>query len=311
MDVGPGISDFPPESTSATRLSSARLSSPTSTSPKTQRPRSGSGDDPGWRASATAAHRSVADIGPTKLALTTPRLSATIDDRDGVDVVLAVQRLSQPGTRHRPRRPRCTPGPWPCAAHRRTHRTRPRRTRRQATARRPRRSRRGRSVPGAEKTGCVGASTDTPTAQDGTNDQGTDEHRRRRWRTDPPRQPGRANEPDRPRRSGLRGSSRSTNISLRRFDDQGMSERGRIRHADRDHSPCGQIDRLHAGDRDLTAGTEGLDRDGSLGSRGVQHDEHVGTARSVPIAMLQRFEANDERRTHDDSGRTRCRRSGG
>ena len=41
------------------------------------RPNPGSGDEPGLRTSATAAHRSVALIGPTKLARTTPSASAT------------------------------------------------------------------------------------------------------------------------------------------------------------------------------------------------------------------------------------------
>ena len=63
-----------------------------------QRPRPGSGDEPGWRSSATAAHRSVAEAGPMKLAPTTPPGIGHHHDRDGLDGVLAVQRRAAPST---------------------------------------------------------------------------------------------------------------------------------------------------------------------------------------------------------------------
>ena len=116
------------------------------------------GCEPGSRASATAAHRSVAVTGPTKEARTTPSASATISGGHGVDAVAAVDVALgadlDVGHRHRVALQRLGLGQHAgagVAGGRGEHGHQPGDVR-------ARRSRRGRPGPGRSTVGCVGAS---------------------------------------------------------------------------------------------------------------------------------------------------------
>ena len=203
------------------------------------------GCEPGSRASATAAHRSVADIGPTKLALTTPsRRRRRRSARRRSWYLRAAS--APPSTRRRPP---------PTSAHaqhlglarrrRRTSCTSPRRTRRPATAHRRRRSRRGRAASGAENAGWVGASTAAPAAQ-----HRADGRARRRDTTAAIRLVHGVSLAGRTTRTDRAGRHRAAAIARRRSAAstrrQRLAERRRVGDADRDHAAGRQGDRLHA-----------------------------------------------------------------